>query len=84
MIIINATWQRVALALIFVIPAVLIAVLLIPAFLVLPFSEKVRQFVLNVLDKGLQLVQCIVPRGEQGQDENAEGLKITLPGAKSA
>jgi hypothetical protein len=84
MIVIHATWQRVALALVFVLPILLIIVLMIPSFLCLPFSEKGRQFVLKVLDKGLQLVRYIMPRDEQSQDDSAEGLRIALPGTKSA
>ncbi|MFF4197855.1 hypothetical protein [Nonomuraea sp. NPDC001831] len=84
MIVIHATWQRVALAAIFALPLVLVILLMSPSFVLLPFSEKGRQFALKVLDKGLELAKCILPGAEQSQEKNAEGLRIELPGTRSA
>ncbi|MFC4116469.1 hypothetical protein [Nonomuraea zeae] len=47
------------------------------AFLVAPFNENVRKFLLDVMDRGIRVVECLMPP-EEGSDKNdaVEGLKI--------
>ena len=61
-IVVNATWQRVALCGLLVVPLALVIVLMTPAFLVLPFSTAGREFILKLLDKIAVWARVIVPK----------------------
>ncbi|WP_433434481.1 hypothetical protein [Nonomuraea sp. CA-141351] len=64
MLVINATWQRVVLAALLVMPVVAVIVLMTPAFLVLPFSTPGREFILKLLDKITAWARVIVPKAD--------------------
>lgn len=64
MIVINATWQRVALCGLLVIPLVLVIVLMTPAFVVLPFSKAGRTFILKLVDKIATWAEVIMPKAD--------------------
>ncbi len=81
-IIIHAAWQRVAFGAIFVIPLILIILLMIPVFLCLPFSERARQFILNVLDKGLVFVKHLA-LGEEGVEGSRKSMLKISPTKQS-
>ena len=62
MIVINATWQRVALCGLLAVPLALVIVCMVPALLVLPFFASGREFILKLLDKITAWARAIVPR----------------------
>ncbi|GAA2414513.1 hypothetical protein [Nonomuraea africana] len=62
MIVLNATWQRVALSGLLVIPLALVIVLMTPAFLLLPFVPSGREFILTLVDKITAWARVIVPK----------------------
>ncbi|MEW9554695.1 hypothetical protein [Nonomuraea sp. NPDC050783] len=60
----NATWQRVALCALLVLPLAATIVLMTPAFVVLPFFACGREFVLKLVDKLTAWARVIVPRAD--------------------
>lgn len=64
MILINATWQRVALCALLVLPLTVVIALMSPAFVVLPFFAAGREFILKLIDKVTAWARVIVPKGD--------------------
>ncbi|MBN6054210.1 hypothetical protein JYK22_19870, partial [Nonomuraea sp. RK-328] len=62
MIVLNATWQRVALCGLLAVPLALIIACMTPALLVLPFFASGREFILKLLDKITAWARAIVPK----------------------
>lgn len=57
-------WRQVAICALLLVPLVLIIVLMSPAFLVLPFLEKGREFIPGIVDKGTEWVRIVVSKIE--------------------
>ncbi|MGI5273360.1 hypothetical protein ACQEUU_29725 [Nonomuraea sp. CA-218870] len=64
MIVINNTWQRVALAALLIAPVILIVILMTPALLVLPFFATGREFILKLFDKMTTWARVVLPKAE--------------------
>ncbi|MET8382484.1 hypothetical protein ABZV14_05710 [Streptosporangium canum] len=59
MITVLAAWHRVAIIALLVVPLVIVILLMSPGLVVLPFSEKGREFILKLIDKGVQWVKAL-------------------------
>ncbi len=80
MIVLHATWQRVALGalLVFLLSPVLLA-MAIPLPLLI-WREDGRKFVLELFDRVTGLAKALLPPAEAAAGEDAaEGLRIELP-----
>ncbi|MBB5083967.1 hypothetical protein [Nonomuraea endophytica] len=64
MIVMNATWQRVALGGLLVFPLALVILLMTPAFLVLPFFTAGREFILKLVDRITTWARVIAPKSD--------------------
>ncbi|WP_162795871.1 hypothetical protein [Nonomuraea lactucae] len=64
MIVINATWQRVVLGGLLVLPLALIITVMIPALVVLPFFSAGREFLLKLIDKFIAWARIIVIKAD--------------------
>ncbi|MEU7895347.1 hypothetical protein AB0B45_21130 [Nonomuraea sp. NPDC049152] len=82
MIVLHATWQRVALGglLVFLLTPLLLAMALPLPLLI--WREPGRKFVLDLFDKVTGLAKALLPPAEAAAGEDAaESLRIALPAA---
>lgn len=81
MIVINATWQRVALGALLVLLLIPVVALMAPVLPFLIWRVEGREFVLALFDKITDLARALVPR-EESRDSPGAGLKPAPRGSK--
>ncbi|SDH55387.1 hypothetical protein [Nonomuraea jiangxiensis] len=84
MIVLNATWQRVALGALLVLLLIPVVAIMAPALPILIWRPEGREFVLALFDKTTELARALVPRNDGGDKAvEGEGLKLAPADQKS-
>ncbi|MGW6499609.1 hypothetical protein [Nonomuraea angiospora] len=84
MIVLNATWQRVALGALLVLLLIPVVAIMAPALPILIWRPEGREFVLALFDKVTELARALVPRDDSNDKAvEGEGLKLAPADQKS-